>query len=109
MSESETVLPGPQWDMADRLRKALRHSGVGVSEMAAYLGVSRESVSNWINGRIHPSVQTLRLWALRCGVSYDWLTDGDPPPLRGGPVGAGAVPSSSVAHLVRAPVVRIAA
>jgi transcriptional regulator with XRE-family HTH domain len=41
--------------------------------MADYLGVSRQSVGNWMTGRIEPSLQTLRLWALRCGVSYEWL------------------------------------
>ena len=66
----------PQWDLADRMRKALRQADTGVSEIADYLGVSRTSVSNWINGRVPPSTQTLRLWAIRCGVSYDWLRDG---------------------------------
>ena len=66
----------PQWDVADRLRKSLRHAGLGTAEMADYLGVSRQSVGNWINGRIEPSQQTLRLWALRTGVSFEWLTGG---------------------------------
>ena len=64
----------PQWDTADRMRKALRVADIGVSEMADYLGVGRNTVSTWINGRISPSTQTLRLWALRCGVDYAWLT-----------------------------------
>jgi transcriptional regulator with XRE-family HTH domain len=63
----------PAWDVADRMRKSLRHANGGVAEMADYLGVSRASVSNWINGRIEPSTQTLRLWAMRTGVSYEWL------------------------------------
>jgi transcriptional regulator with XRE-family HTH domain len=64
----------PQWDVADRMRKALRESRLGVAEMADYLGVSRTSISNWINGRVSPSTQTLRLWALRTGVPYKWLS-----------------------------------
>ena len=76
----------PQWDVADRLRKALRQSGLGVQEMADYLGVARTSVSNWINGRIVPSTQTLMLWAMRCGVSYEWLAGGRPPHARAGGV-----------------------
>ncbi len=63
----------PAWDLTDRMRKSLRHAGMGVQEMADYLGVARNTVSTWINGRITPSVQTLRLWALRTGVSYEWL------------------------------------
>jgi len=63
------------------MTKALKVSRVGVSEMAAYLGVSRTSVSNWINGRVTPSVQTLRLWAMRTGVQFEWLA-GDQFPRR---------------------------
>lgn len=83
MSEQPDNPPGvPVFDVADRMRKALRHSGLGVQEMADYLGVARNSVSNWINGRFPPSTQTLRLWALKTGVSYGWLADVDdgPPP-----------------------------
>jgi transcriptional regulator with XRE-family HTH domain len=76
MSEQTTTALVPEWDVADRMRKALRISGVGVQEMADYLGVARNTVSTWINGRIEPGQQTQRLWALRCGVPYEWLKDG---------------------------------
>lgn len=66
----------PEWDTADRMRKALREAGISVQEMADYLGVARNTVSTWINGRIRPSKQTLRLWAMRCGVSFSWLSEG---------------------------------
>jgi transcriptional regulator with XRE-family HTH domain len=82
----------PAWDTADRMRKALRHADIGVQEMADYLGVSRTSASNWINGRIAPGPQTLRLWALRTGVSLEWLAGMDPNSGRGwvkGQVGRG--------------------
>lgn len=75
MSELPAEREVPRWDTADRMRKALREADIGVQEMAAYLGVARNTVSTWINGRIEPSTQTLRLWALRTGVSYVWLTD----------------------------------
>jgi DNA-binding XRE family transcriptional regulator len=75
MSELPAEREVPRWDTADRMRKALREADIGVQEMAAYLGVARNTVSTWINGRIEPSTQTLRLWALRCGVSYEWLVD----------------------------------
>lgn len=73
---SATATAVPEWDVADRVRKALRVSGVGVQEIADYLDVDRSTVSTWINGRITPSTQTLRLVALRCGVPYEWLRDG---------------------------------
>lgn len=68
----------PQWDLADRMKKALREADIGVSDMADYLDVARGTVSTWINGKITPNRQTQRLWALRCGVSYEWLTTGVP-------------------------------
>lgn len=64
---------------ADRMRKSLTVANVSVQEIAEYLGVTRNTVGNWINGRIEPSVQTTRLWALRTGVPYAWLEDGDTP------------------------------
>jgi transcriptional regulator with XRE-family HTH domain len=66
----------PTWDVGDRMRKGLRHAGVGAQEMADYLGVARSTLGNWLAGRIDPSTQTLRLWALRCGISYEWLAYG---------------------------------
>lgn len=70
MTAAETV---PEWTLADRMRKSLRHSGVPVQAMADYLGVSRNSVGNWIAGRVAPSKQTLMLWAIRCDVTLEWL------------------------------------
>lgn len=80
----------PEWDLADRMRKALRVSGLGVQEMADYLEVSRNTVGTWINGRIAPGTQTIRLWALRTGVAYTWLRDGESP-RQGDPDGGSAV------------------
>jgi transcriptional regulator with XRE-family HTH domain len=75
----------PDWDIADRMRKSLRHSGMGVGEMALYLDVKRNTVSTWINGRVSPSKQTLMLWAARTGTTVAWLETGQgspsgPPP-----------------------------
>ena len=63
----------PDWDIADRMRKALRTAGIGPQEMADYLGVSRQSVGNWISGRVEPSFQTVRLWSIRTGVDLEWV------------------------------------
>ncbi len=76
MTQSMDFDEVPEFDLADRMRKALRTSHVGVQEMADYLGVARNTVSTWINGKIQPSMQTVRLWALRTGVPYAWLKDG---------------------------------
>lgn len=79
MSQAVGRSPVPEWDLADRMRKGLREADISVQEIADYLGVGRNTVSRWINGRIAPSVQTLRLWALRTGVPYAWLRDGTTP------------------------------
>lgn len=70
----------PKWDTADRMRKSLREAHLTPGEMAAYLQVGGNTVSTWINGRIEPSAQTLRLWALRTGVPFTWLCHGDTRP-----------------------------
>lgn len=81
----------PEFDLADRMRKSLREVGIDVQEMAAYLGCSRSSVSGWINGRITPSLQTQRLWALRCGVPFEWLRNGAVQVAEPGPDGGATV------------------
>ena len=78
----------PQFDLADRLRKALRVADVSVQEIADYLGVSRNTVGAWINGRVVPGKAFIRLWAMRTGVPFEWLQTGESPG-QGGP-GPGA-------------------
>lgn len=93
MTQSIDTGTVPEFDVADRMRKALRTGNVGVQEMADYLGVARNTVGNWINGRIDPSVQTLRLWALRTGVPFKWLETGIAP-TGTGPDGGDECPQS---------------
>ena len=59
------------------MRIALRHADMGAGEMAEYLGVGRNTVSTWINGRITPGKQSLRLWSMRTGVPLEWLETGE--------------------------------
>lgn len=69
----------PVLDLTDRMVIALRKApdgGMTALEMAAYLDVSRASVANWLHGKIVPSTQTLRLWAMRTGVPFEWLRTG---------------------------------
>lgn len=64
------------FDLADRLRKSLRVSGVSVQEMSDYLEVSRNTVGRWVNGHYVPSRAELIAWALRTGVPVAWLETG---------------------------------
>lgn len=69
----------PAWDVSDAMRKALRTTdGLTVQSVAARLGVSRNTVSNWLNGRVRPDQRTLIAWAEVTGVPYRWLTSFQP-------------------------------
>jgi transcriptional regulator with XRE-family HTH domain len=77
MTATPVVDGVPTWDLADRMRKALRAGGIEVGAMARYLEVNRNTIGNWINGHNKPSPASLRMWAMLTGVDYEWLRDGD--------------------------------
>ena len=68
-----------EFDQADRLRRALRISDVGVQEMARELGVERNTVSRYINGHTRAGRATLLVWAMKTGVPIEWLETGTVP------------------------------
>lgn len=100
----------PQWDLADRLAKALRTAGVGHGEMAEHLGVSRNTVGNYTAGRRTPNLATLRVWALRTGVPLEWLQTGQVTAAsgQGGPEGESVQPTDWTDPQVR-PTLRLVA
>lgn len=62
----------------DWLSKSLETASpaISVGEMADYLGVHRNTVSGWLNGK-HPIPHaSLRLWAMRTGVPLEYLLYG---------------------------------
>ncbi|MFM8155409.1 MAG: helix-turn-helix domain-containing protein [Actinomycetes bacterium] len=77
----------PLWTVGDRMAKALKSQGVSVHEMADYLGVTRQTVGNWMNDRAQPRMVYLRAWALRTGVPLQWLENGTAPETTNGPEG----------------------
>lgn len=71
----------PEWTLGDRMRKARELTGLERAEFAAELGISRNTVTNYEHDKTErPRMLVLRSWALRCGVSLDWLQHGDVPP-----------------------------
>lgn len=75
MSQTQPTTSDPlAWDLVDRLNKSLRVSPFRTStDLAAALGVHRNTVSNYLSGRIKPDRRTLMAWALACGVPFAWL------------------------------------
>lgn len=63
----------PVFGLRHRLALALDHSGVSIHEMADELGVSRNTVGNYLAGRTRPAKAVLRVWAMRTGVPFEWL------------------------------------
>lgn len=59
-----------------RMAQAMRDAGLSVGAMANEIGVSRDTVRNYLRGRSRPRRSTLIVWALRCGVSLEWLITG---------------------------------
>lgn len=89
----------PEWDVTDRLRKALKHAELGPGDMAAELGVSRNTVTNYLNGHTRIPGPALRLWAIRTGVPREWLETGKGP---GGGGGGGGQDDEALRRLTEA-------
>lgn len=80
----------PEWTLGDRMRRSLDEvrPPLSVAGMAEYLGVTRGTVSTWLNGRIRPGTTTLRAWALRTGCDFRWLETGLRAPVAPGTLAA---------------------
>jgi len=76
MSQATDMGEIPEWTLRWRLQRSLVHADVSIDEMADELDVSRQTVSRWLNDHGVPRNGFLKLWALRCGVPYEWLRTG---------------------------------
>lgn len=70
---------GLDWDLQDRLHKAMRYAGLSTSELAEKIGVHRNTIANNLSGRTPVARRTLIAWALACGVPVGWLETGEVP------------------------------
>ena len=64
---------------AHRIRLARRAAGLSQAQLAREMGVQRSAVSHWEAHRGKPSMNHLRLLALRTGVQFEWLATGRGP------------------------------
>nr|DAS46746.1 MAG TPA: helix-turn-helix domain protein [Bacteriophage sp.] len=67
------------FELHDRLRKAMEVAHVSNVDMAEYLGVSKFTISRYINGAQTPALGILRLWSMRTGAPLEWLQTGKTP------------------------------
>ena len=73
-----------QWNLLDRMHKALRLRGMKATTMAEALGVHRNTVNNYLSGKTPVDRRTLIAWAEITDVPLKWLETGVMPP-SGGP------------------------
>ncbi|WP_424309791.1 helix-turn-helix domain-containing protein [Gordonia sp. (in: high G+C Gram-positive bacteria)] len=77
----------PEFDLGDRLKKAIEVSDLSVAAMAEYVGVTRETLSRYLNGRQDAPIAIIRLISIRTGVPFGWLQTGKTPADPDGPDG----------------------
>lgn len=65
-----------EFDLADRIRKAMRVSGLDQVELGALVGVSGSAVSGWARGKVTPAPHYVERIASATGVPLPWLTNG---------------------------------
>ena len=68
-----------EFDLADRIRKAMRVSGLDQVELGALVGVSGSAVSGWSRGKVTPARHYIERIASATGVPLDWLLNGTSP------------------------------
>lgn len=91
-----------EFDLHDRLRKAMRLSGKSVTDMATDLGIHRNTVNNYLSNKTPLDRRTLMAWALVTGVPPEWLENGVVAPGDPDPDGGQSTPrrgSDAVADL----------
>ena len=69
----------PEWTIGWRLQRALAHAGIQAGDIAIELGVSRATVSRWLNDRGDTPLRWAYIdrWAQLTGVPALWLCHGD--------------------------------
>lgn len=84
----------PEWTLGWRLQRALAHAGMTTLQMADEIGVTRATISRWVNDHgAPPRAIYLRHWAMRTGVPLAWLEGGSEPDGTGAEVGSDPRPT----------------
>ena len=67
----------PVFTIGDRLRKARELTGLSQGDFAAEIDISPRSVSNYESEAVAPKRLVLKAWAMRTGVPFEWIVNGD--------------------------------
>jgi len=65
--------------LRERIKQVRSQAGLTQVDFAARVGVSRDIVASWENGRVEPSEAVVRLMCREFGVNYAWLKSGQLP------------------------------
>lgn len=66
----------PEFQLKDRLRLARELKNFEQVDIAAELGISRATVSNYERGATAPGKLVINAWAVVCDVDVEWLKTG---------------------------------
>ncbi len=66
------------FDLVDKMQKALRISNIGRTELAERLGMSPNTVTRWMTGRTVPRHRDLIAFAEVTEVPLEWLEESRP-------------------------------
>jgi transcriptional regulator with XRE-family HTH domain len=81
----------PQFTMGHRMRLVLDDRGYSVGDAAERLEVSRNTISNWLNGHTSPRRRDVKAWCTWLAIPEEWL--------RWGVAGAPTQPGGMLPHL----------
>ena len=60
-------------DISTKLKELLSRYSMNLKEFSEFVGVSRTSLTGYINGKVSPTIEPLVKICKRCDVSLDWL------------------------------------
>lgn len=62
-----------QIDISKKLKELIALNNMNVKEFAEYTGVSRTSLTGYLNNKVTPTIEPLVQICIKCNVSLDWL------------------------------------
>ena len=65
--------------MKERVKLVRAKSKLTQTQFATHMGVTRDIIASWENGRVEPPEALVRAMCREFGVSYKWLKNGETP------------------------------